>query len=179
MSPDRDFYLSNENFADWKNTYASDILERAGFGCKITADDKSLIAFSIPDGEHLGYGTLVIPLRVPDRIGRKRINHPLSQEALTNTLFFNGTNSFDQILQEFGVDRKKGRSLSEFHFSSYGTIEGEWYLLIDRLPPKSVAQWRDHKDSADFPKSAVGLATSFVRKFEGWSLEPILKPNPR
>jgi hypothetical protein len=164
MSPDRDFYTKDENFKGWEKTFAANILEKVGFMVRIGTDERSLTAFSIPDGQHLGFGQLIIPLRVPDRRGGRKIKHAYSEIAAENSLFFYNPNRFQEVLDTLGVNRKKGENVGEFYLSSHSTLDGWWYIQVDRKHPDRIVNWRKHTEAQDFPRSAVGLATAFAQR---------------
>ena len=173
MTPDQYFYENNNTFGQWKDVYASKVLGKTCYDCDIHTDKgKTIRAFLSPDRKVLGQGLIIIPLKNAYYRNKKKL--PLKDEVSMNQTAFENTNRSDQILSVFGIDKdNKDRKDGEFNFSFESNKHGEWYLIIERkLNGENIPQWRDFFGGEKYPRCAIGLGESFVRKYKGWSLTP-------
>ena len=186
MTPDVKFYENTENFSEWRANYAFSLFDTAAYGVKITTPEGELIVFAIPDKDILGFGKVVIPFNVPTRKNRRKYHHPYEEEAKINRAFIGETNQFSQIYDKFGLKPKsmaiisssRERYKGHFRFTPHTTIEGEWYLIAERILPGKIDEDRLIRDGSWVPKSAVGLIQSLCNLYEGWEAHPLREKGP-
>jgi hypothetical protein len=174
MSPDLEYYTNQDAHAVWENNTAKMVMGEAAYGYRITTEDQRVLTvFSVPDNKNLGFGKILIPLRVPQRKDQKKIQHSLKEEASSNAAFFNGAN-LASLVVEFLESKSSERFLQRsFNMEQHYSLEGDWFMIIHRVVPRNLPTWREIQASSDIPKSAAGLVESFARKFQGWSVSPL------
>jgi len=170
MSPSRVFY-SEANLPIWERTTKHEIMGATGYGFKIKKESNLLETFSMPNETNLGFGRIVIPIRVP-KTKRGGTSHPFVESAHFNSLFFNNANRLGEVLDVFDANNPT-RTSGGFHFSSHNSIEREWYLIAGRVLPTELPKWRQITSGAEMSKSAAGLVESFNQQFSLGTMEPI------
>jgi hypothetical protein len=161
MTPEKDFYTIHEKY----QTY--DIEGETAYGFVMNANGKQIICYSLPDKDTVGYGSILIPVRAPRKIDRKKINHPLGKVVDGNQKALGNSNHIKGYLSALDIDAKK--FAKSFEFTGRSIDYNVWFLEIKRIKPDKLESWREAlRDQITHQRSAHGLVESFVRNIDGW-----------
>ncbi|OGM12178.1 hypothetical protein A2W13_00805 [Candidatus Woesebacteria bacterium RBG_16_36_11] len=183
MTPDVKFYQTEADGNLWEKAKKITILDELAYACTIEVPSKKkLHAYICPDKFSLGMGKLVIPLYIPEKIGRKKYKHPLTDEAKNNFLNIGQTNRFVNVIAFFAPENIKGpryneytqfeRKVGQFFLTGTGNIQGEWYLIINRVQKNPIPKWRLNTEEDKILKSIEGLTKVFKTDFKGLQIYP-------